>query len=207
MRYLKSQLVQQFPRIQALSSDTTSFSVDADPGSKTLPIIGEHAYLVSGVSTLDHPLVAELDDQANLQVRGTFILFQCGPIPVVGRNGFTIEELLAICVDRLSTYQESRYACNDNLNAILHMTQAMQALDGRTKGRVAKGIEGTMHVDSPVKCMYRIEHPDGIRFRTMDEMGDTYWTDDPAKALTFGLSEHAHAFAAEDPEDVRIKPC
>ena len=57
------------------------------------------------------------------------------------------------------------------------------------------------------RVMWRIEHVDGKRFRTLDTMGLPEWTTDPEKALTFGLSEHAHAFSADDHDDVHIRPC
>lgn len=51
---------------------------------------------------------------------------------------------------------------------------------------------------------YIIEHADGTRWRTLDSIGLTGWTDDRMKALCLSLREHADAFAGEDPADVRI---
>ncbi len=50
-----------------------------------------------------------------------------------------------------------------------------------------------------------IEHADGTRWRTLDSIGMPDWTDDRAEALCVTLRSHADAYAADDPEDVRIK--
>lgn len=50
---------------------------------------------------------------------------------------------------------------------------------------------------------YCIRHVDG-RWRTVDTLGMPDWTDDPEFALCFRLPEHAHIFATDDPDDVRI---
>lgn len=51
---------------------------------------------------------------------------------------------------------------------------------------------------------YVIEHVEGGRWRSMDTIGLADWTDDINKALCVTLREHADAFSADDPEDVRI---
>lgn len=51
-----------------------------------------------------------------------------------------------------------------------------------------------------------IRHVDGQRWRTLDSLGMPDWTDDESKALCLRLREHADAYAADDPEDVRIVP-
>lgn len=50
-----------------------------------------------------------------------------------------------------------------------------------------------------------IRHTDG-RWRTMDSLGMPDWTDDPKEALCLRLRKHADAYAADDPDDVRIVP-
>ena len=50
---------------------------------------------------------------------------------------------------------------------------------------------------------YCIRHVDG-RWRTLDTMGMPDWTHNPEHALCFRRVEHAHAFAEDDPDDVRI---
>lgn len=53
---------------------------------------------------------------------------------------------------------------------------------------------------------YAIQHADGKTWRTMDSIGMPDWTEDPREALVLRLRKHADAFAADDPEDVRIVP-
>lgn len=57
---------------------------------------------------------------------------------------------------------------------------------------------------SGARTLWRIRHADGIRYRTLDSIGCPDWTTDPEKALTTTLREHVDAYAADDPEDVRI---
>ena len=57
---------------------------------------------------------------------------------------------------------------------------------------------------SPMSSGWAILHADGKRWRTMDTIGMPAWTDDPAKALICRRREHVDAYAADDPDDVRI---
>lgn len=47
-------------------------------------------------------------------------------------DGVIMEDLLAICIDRLKSFQEGPFACDENQNAINHLEQAKAALDART---------------------------------------------------------------------------
>jgi len=73
------------------------------------------------------------------------ISFQKGPVPVNGVNGITNESLLAILVNRTKILND-KFPCEENRLAILHMTQALTWLEERTKGRVSRGVEGTLVV-------------------------------------------------------------
>lgn len=70
--------------------------------------------------------------------------FQNGPIPEKGVNGLTMESLLAICANRLDTFQRGPHACKSNELALFHIDAALQHLHGRTRERLARGVEGTM---------------------------------------------------------------
>lgn len=72
------------------------------------------------------------------------ILFQNGPIPEKGTNGFTHEALLAIIADRLSCFQAGPYACEENGTALDAVNAAITALQLRTLKRMARNVEGTM---------------------------------------------------------------
>lgn len=76
------------------------------------------------------------------------ILFQNGPIDADGNgvNGITHEALIAILIDRLQGFQSGRFNCIENANALLHLEAAQKALQSRTLGRMARGVEGTHEV-------------------------------------------------------------
>ena len=75
--------------------------------------------------------------------RQTDILFQNGPIAEAGVNGVTQEALLAICIDRLRSFQAGPYACRENALALTKMEEAQMWLLERTRRRMARGVEGT----------------------------------------------------------------
>lgn len=74
------------------------------------------------------------------------VKFQNGPINVAGVNGVTHEALLAILIDRLWGFQRGQYASDDNEQALTHLNYAQEALQRRTKARMARGVEGTLVV-------------------------------------------------------------
>jgi hypothetical protein len=61
----------------------------------------------------------------------------------------------------------------------------------------------TARSETQARKGWAIRHVDG-RWRTMDTLGMPDWTDDQAKALCCRLREHVDAYAADDPDDVRI---
>lgn len=71
------------------------------------------------------------------------IRFQNGPIKEAGVNGITQEVLLAICADRLRSFQAGPYASRDNAVALTHLETAQMWLHKRTRERLARGVEGT----------------------------------------------------------------
>lgn len=80
----------------------------------------------------------------NTEVYNCFdISFQNGPIREVGVNGLTHEALLAILIDRMRSFQAGPFACDANSRAMIHMQDALGALQERTKARIARGVEGT----------------------------------------------------------------
>lgn len=69
--------------------------------------------------------------------------FQNGPIAEVGVNGITQEVLLAICADRLRSFQAGPYACRENALALTKIEEAQHWLHHRTRARMERGVEGT----------------------------------------------------------------
>jgi len=48
--------------------------------------------------------------------------------------------------DRIEYYQNSRFACPENAEALEHLNKALAVLDARTKAREARKVEGTHKV-------------------------------------------------------------
>lgn len=71
------------------------------------------------------------------------IQFQKGPIGEVGVNGLTQEVLLAILEDRLQSFQDGPFACQENEEALKHVREAQGILHRRTLARMGRGVEGT----------------------------------------------------------------
>lgn len=83
-------------------------------------------------------------DEGNTSTQ--LLSFQNGPIGVVGTNGITHEVLLAILIDRLECFQDSKYANSYNEAALAHCNRALMSLKARTIEREARGVEGTHEV-------------------------------------------------------------
>ncbi len=85
--------------------------------------------------------------------------FQNGPIGEAGFNGISNEALLAVLIDRMRGFQYARlpngdfdlatpgkYACDDNALTLDFLCGALNALQKRTRARMARGVEGTHNV-------------------------------------------------------------
>ena len=129
-----------------VSGATSSLKIDVmdEPGSGG----GYHHYLLHGFNTQTN--ASDVEPKLNLSYANIF--FQNGPVsfkefidefyPQVVNNGITIEALLAICEHRLQCFQAGPFACESNANALLNISQAMEALHSRTRDRVARNVEG-----------------------------------------------------------------
>ncbi len=116
------------------ANDTLTVQAMDEPGSGG----ANHMYQIRGFDPYNNP-----SRDVELHWPGTAILFQNGPINEVGVNGITHEALLAILVDRLRSFQAGPYACRENALALTKLEEAQHWLAARTKGRVARGVEGT----------------------------------------------------------------
>lgn len=74
------------------------------------------------------------------------IIFQKGPVKEAGFNGLTNEVLLAVVIDRLRGFQSGPFASKDNEMALTACCAALDALQRRTRERLARGVEGTHEV-------------------------------------------------------------
>lgn len=71
------------------------------------------------------------------------IKFQKGPVKEHGVNGCHQEDLIAIVIDRLQSFQAGDFACRENAIAITKLEEALHWLNTRTQDRIAQGVEGT----------------------------------------------------------------
>lgn len=76
----------------------------------------------------------------------SLVKFQQGPIKENGVNGCCNEDLIAMILDRLNSFQESPYKCRENALAITKLEEALQWLNWRTRAREKRGVEGTATV-------------------------------------------------------------
>jgi hypothetical protein len=69
--------------------------------------------------------------------------FQKGAIKEYGVNGVMNEDLIAMVIDRLNSFQESQYKCRENAIAITKLEEALLWLRKRTMDRERRQVEGT----------------------------------------------------------------
>ena len=77
---------------------------------------------------------------------GLSIRWQSGPVDRksdVGLNGAFVEDVLEVCQRRLVYFQQSKFACKENAEAVNHIADAIKALLRRRNDRRDRGVEGT----------------------------------------------------------------
>ena len=67
--------------------------------------------------------------------------FQEGPVGEVGVNGVTNEVLLAIVIDRTEKLNQ-QFPCQENVQALSHLRDALANFNSRTWSREVRGVEG-----------------------------------------------------------------
>ena len=72
------------------------------------------------------------------------INFQKGLIKENGVNGCHHEDLIAIVIDRLKSFQRGAFACRENAKALTKLEEALHWLRHRTDDRINRGGEGTL---------------------------------------------------------------
>lgn len=95
-------------------------------------------YVISGFNASNNPAF-EPGDKANELV----IILQNGTLPEKGVNGVTAEDLLKVCEEVFICYQESKFACEENQEALNHIQGALGAMAKRRNRRTEQGTEGT----------------------------------------------------------------
>lgn len=89
-----------------------------------------HAYIIQPKNGEQNPPFAQIH-------------FQEGPIKEFGVNGCQQEDLLAIVIHRLESFQAGEFACVENQAALIHVKGALSWLQARTMARQKRGVEGT----------------------------------------------------------------
>src|SRR5262245_35119095 len=76
---------------------------------------------------------------------GFTIAWQKGPLGQQrqGLNGAFVEDVIQAVIGRIEFYQASRFACQENVEALAALQMAADALDRRTQDRETCQVEGT----------------------------------------------------------------
>lgn len=74
------------------------------------------------------------------------IHFQEGPLKENELNGIFMEDLIAICINRLDHFQNSEYKCDENEEAMNCLIDSLKALRKRTESRKERNVLGTREV-------------------------------------------------------------
>lgn len=96
----------------------------------------------------------ENDNPTGGKVEGTglSIEWQNGPRGQEGTdelaapNGAFVEDAIWAAHQRLAFFQTSKYASDDNANAMTHLEAALRCLDRRRRDRADRGVEGKHEV-------------------------------------------------------------
>lgn len=107
--------------------------------------IGTEKYTI--VAATDHPQhngnhTYQVFKSENFEPIAT-VQFQKGAIKEHGVNGVMNEDLIAMVIDRLESFQASPFKCRENALAITKLEEALHWLRHRTMARERRGVEGT----------------------------------------------------------------
>jgi hypothetical protein len=69
------------------------------------------------------------------------IIFQEGPLKEVGVNGAQVDDVLAVCLEKLQGFN-TNFACTENTYAIQHLKETLFWLRERRENREKRGVEG-----------------------------------------------------------------
>lgn len=101
------------------------------------------------INVLDEPGAGGANHEYEVVIDGDrkiLISFQNGPIAEAGVNGLTQEALIAICMDRLQSFQKGPFSSRENALALTKLEEAKHWLFARTLERMQRGVEGTHKV-------------------------------------------------------------
>lgn len=73
----------------------------------------------------------------------SYINWQDGLLVDGLKNGAFVEDVITAAIQRLEYFQESKFNCQENADAITALQDALSALESRTKSRVDQGVKNT----------------------------------------------------------------
>ena len=76
-------------------------------------------------------------------IQNANIKFQKGPVKEHGVNGCFNEDLIAVVIDRLQSFQSGDFPCRENALALTKLEEALHWLNHRTNDRQKRNVEGT----------------------------------------------------------------
>lgn len=95
-----------------------------------------------GAGRAYHEYQVIVKNEKGMITEAAFVKFQKGPIAESGVNGCQQEDLLAIVIDRLTSFQLGPYPCSENAIALANCQAALNWLNKRTEKRKQRGVEG-----------------------------------------------------------------
>ena len=77
---------------------------------------------------------------------GFTIGWQNGPLlddkgKIQQQNGAFVEDVISACMDRLRAFQNSKFRCCENQEAMEHLNKVLNALENRTNRRKKEGVD------------------------------------------------------------------
>jgi hypothetical protein len=71
------------------------------------------------------------------------LLFQRGPVREAGLNGVTEEALIAVLIDRFTSFRDGPFSHPAHSAILEHLEGALEEMHGRTRERESRGVKGT----------------------------------------------------------------
>ncbi len=95
-------------------------------------------YVLTGFDATSNPAAEDHDNKNQL-----VILMQCGLVKDGVMNGVTINDLLKVCQNLMEGYQSTKFACEENAQALAGINSALEALEARINRRTDQGVLNT----------------------------------------------------------------
>ena len=74
---------------------------------------------------------------------GFTIAWQRGSLNEADRNGAFLIEVVEVCLNQIEYFQDGKFQCQENAEAIFHLEQAIASLKSRRNRREQDGTLGT----------------------------------------------------------------